>query len=151
MLGTLIAAIFSGEAAGLFGRARRAAIVYIIAGACVVIGLGFFIGALYIWLADKYGSLETALGFGAAFILIAGVTMAINAMVARAARKTAASRRRSEMATIAATAAISVLPGLLRGKVTPLSILVAPIIAYLAYSWLQRPPTPDDPHDDDKS
>ena len=149
MLGTLIAAIFSGEAADLAGRARRAAIVYVIAGACALIGLGFLIGALYIWLSGKYGPLETALGMGAAFILIAGVVVAVNAVMARAARKSAAKRRRSELATIAATAAGSVLPGLLRGKVTPLSIVVAPIVAFLAFSWLQRPTKPRDPEDDD--
>lgn len=143
MLGTLIAAIFSGEAAGLVGRARRVAVVYVVAGICILVGLGFFIGALYIWLSEKFGALETAIGFGAAFILIAGIVMAVNALVARQARKTAANRRRSEFATIAATAAVSILPGLLRGRVTPLSLVVAPVVAYLAYAWLQRPSEPD--------
>jgi hypothetical protein len=151
MLGTLIAAIFSGEAAGLVGRARRAAIVYVAAVLCVLIGIGFLIGALYIWLSEKYGSLETAIGFGAVFILVAGVVLAINAFMARAARKAAAKRRRSELATIAATAAVSVLPGLLRGKVTPLSIVVAPLMAFLAYSWLQRPAERDDSDEDEPS
>jgi hypothetical protein len=96
-------------------------------------------------LAERFGSLETSLGFGIAFLLIGGIVLMINAIIASRVKKKAATRRRSELATIAATAAVSILPGLLRGKVTPLSMVAAPVLAILAYSLLREKP----PHDDD--
>jgi hypothetical protein len=143
MLGSLIAALFSGEASRLVGRARRAAIAYLIAGLCALIGLGFLLGALYTTLARRFGSIETSLGFGIAFLLIGAIALLINAIIASRARKRAATRRRSELTTIAATAAVSILPGLLRGKVSPLTLVGAPLLAILAYALLREKP----PHD----
>jgi len=151
MLGSVIAALFSGEASRLVGRARRAVIAYVIAGVCAFIGLGFLLGALYTALASRFGSIETSLGFGIVFLLLGGIVLLINAIIASGARKKAATRRRSELTTIAATAAVSILPGLLRGKVTPLSMVAAPLLAILAYSLLrEKPPHHDDDGHDDK-
>lgn len=150
MLGSLIAALFAGEASRLVGRARRAAIAYVAAGLCALVGLGFLIGALHTALARRFGSVETSLGFGIAFLLIGGIVLAIHAIAAARVRRIAASKRRSEITTIAATAAVSILPGLLRGKVTPLSLAAAPLLAVLAYTLLREktPPHHDREHDD---
>jgi hypothetical protein len=152
MLGSLIGALFAGEASRIVGRARRAAIAYTIAGLCAFIGLGFLLGALYVALAAKFGSLETSLGFGIVFLLIGGIVLTINTIIANRVKKKAATRRRSELTTIAATAAVSILPGLLRGKVTPLSLVGAPLLAILAYSVLREnaPKHDDEHHDGDK-
>lgn len=150
MLGSLIAALFSGEASRLVGRARRAVIAYVIAGLFAFIGLGFLLGALHTALASRFGSLETSLGFGVVFLVIGGIVLLINAIIARRVRKKAVTRRRSELTTIAATAAVSILPGLLRGKVTPLSLIGAPLLAIIAYSLLREnsPSHDDGDHDD---
>jgi MFS family permease len=149
MLGSVIAALFSGEASRMVGRARRAAIAYVIAGLCAFIGLGFLLGALYTALAGRFGSIETSLGFGIAFLLIGGIVLLINAIIASRVRKIAATRRRSELTTLAATAAVSILPGLLRGKATPVSMVAAPVLAVLAYMLLrEKTPHHDDEPDD---
>lgn len=150
MLGTLIAALFSGEASRFVGRARRTVIAYVIAGLFAFIGLGFLLGALYTALASRFGSLETSLGFGIVFLLLGGIVLVINAIIARRVRKKAATRRRSELTTVAATAAVSILPGLLRGKVTPLSLIGVPLLAVIAYSLLRENTSShhDDNHDD---
>lgn len=138
MFGTLLAAILSGEAAGMARRAKNAAVIYVVAVLCIAIGLGFFLAALFIWLADEFGSLWTALGFGAAFFLIAGIVLLIHAIRSKRASKIASERRRSSFATLAATAAASALPSILRGRATPLAVAVVPLVAFLAYSWLQH-------------
>ncbi|MGE3305029.1 MAG: phage holin family protein, partial [Rhizobiaceae bacterium] len=93
-------------------RAKNAAVIYVVAGLCIAIGLGFFLAALFIWLADEFGSLWTALGFGAAFFLIAGIVLLIHAIRSKRASKIASERRRSSFATLAATAAASALPSI---------------------------------------
>ena len=42
-----------------------------------ICGLGFLVGAAYIWTASRYGSLAAALGFGAGFLLLAGLILLI--------------------------------------------------------------------------
>ena len=133
----------------MVGRARRAAIAYVIAGLCGLVGLGFLIGSLYAVLAPRFGSPATALGFGVGFLLVAGLVLLINAIVAARVRKVTAARRRSELTTIAAAAAASILPGLLRGKVTPLSLAAAPVLAAIVYALLREKPHDGDTHDDE--
>ena len=82
MLASLLASLASGETVVAIRRARRAAIVYVLAGMAGLCGVGFLIGALYIWLSERYGPLETAIGFGVGFIVLAGLILLVHRLTA---------------------------------------------------------------------
>jgi len=53
MLASLIAGLASGETAAAIRRARLAAIVYLLSGVAALCGVGFLIGAAFIWAASR--------------------------------------------------------------------------------------------------
>jgi undecaprenyl pyrophosphate phosphatase UppP len=151
MLATLLASLASGETMVAIRRARRAAIVYSVAGLLVLCGVGFLIGALYIWLADHYGRLETALGFGVGFLVLALLIVLINRLTANSRAKRAAERRKSDLTALGVATALAVLPNLLRSR-AGVGSLLAPAIAIAAYAiWRENTkpsgPDPDQPPD----
>jgi undecaprenyl pyrophosphate phosphatase UppP len=151
MLATLLASLASGETMVAIRRARRAAIVYSVAGLLVLCGVGFLIGALYIWLADHYGRLETALGFGVGFLVLALLIVLINRLTANSRAKRAAERRKSDLTALGVATALAVLPNLLRSR-AGIGSLLAPAIAIAAYAiWRENTkpsgPDPDQPPD----
>lgn len=108
MLFGLIATILSDEASAAAGRAKRTAVLYLLAGILAVTALGFFVGAGYVATQRRLGSLEASLAFGGGFLLLAIVLLVVQRIAAAAAKRRAAERRRKEMRefTIAATSAI---------------------------------------------
>lgn len=133
MLASLIAGLASGETMLALRRARSAAIVYIMAAVAFLCAAGFFIAALYIWLAARYGPIEAALGFGAGFLLIGVIVLAVHRILARSRTRKAAQRRGSDLTTIAVASALAALPTLLRGK-AGVGALAAPAVAAIAYA-----------------
>ncbi|RVA33102.1 hypothetical protein EN933_32060, partial [Mesorhizobium sp. M7A.F.Ca.US.001.01.1.1] len=97
MLATLISGLASGETVAAVHRARTAAIVYVIAMAAALCGLGFLVGAAYIWTAMRYGSLAAALGFGAGFLVLAGLILLIYRISAGSRARRRAQRRNADM------------------------------------------------------
>jgi uncharacterized membrane protein len=73
-----------------------------------MIAAGFGIGALYIWFADRYGSLHAA-GYMAAIFAGLAVLVVIIRMVTSAARKKKAERERQRLADQASRVAGSAL------------------------------------------
>ena len=150
MLATLLASLASGETAVAIRRARRAAIVYLLAGVAALCGVGFLIGALYIWLSRRYGSLETALWFGAGFLVIAVAILLIHRLTAGSRARRAAERRKSDLTAVGVAAALAVLPGLLRSR-AGIGTLLAPALAVVAYAIYREnsraKPDSDDPLD----
>lgn len=151
MLASLLASLASGETMVAVRRARRAAIVYFFAGLLALCGVGFLIGAIYIWLADHYGRLETALGFGVGFIVLALVILLVDRLTARSRARRAAERRRADLTAVGVATALAVLPTLLRSR-AGVGSLLAPAIALAAYAiWREntKPPgsDPDPPSD----
>jgi undecaprenyl pyrophosphate phosphatase UppP len=144
MLASLIASLASGETVVAIRRARRAAIVYLLAGTAGIIGVGFLIGALYIWLSELYGRLETALGFGVGFIVLALLIVLVHRLTAGSRAKRAAERRRSDLTAMGVAAALAALPGLMRSRVG-LGTLLAPALAVVAYAIYREnsKPKPD--------
>jgi hypothetical protein len=57
----------------------------IVAGAAVLVALGFFCAAAYMWFAQRYGSITAALVMGGAFIAIALIAVIVILIVRRAA------------------------------------------------------------------
>jgi undecaprenyl pyrophosphate phosphatase UppP len=147
MLASLIASLASGETVVAIRRARRAAIVYLLAGTAGIIGVGFLIGALYIWLSELYGRLETALGFGVGFIVLALLIVLVHRLTAGSRAKRAAERRRSDLTAMGVAAALAALPGLMRSR-AGLGTLVAPALAIVAYAIYRENSKPKPDRDD---
>lgn len=152
MLASLIASLASGETVQAVRRARRAAIAYLLAGVACVCGVGFLIGALYIWLSQRYGSLQTAIGFGVGFIVLALLILLIHRLTAKSRARRVAERRKSDLTAMGVAAAIAALPTLARSRVG-LGALLGPALAVAAYAIYRentRPrPDPDDPFNPD--
>lgn len=149
MLASLIAGLASGETAAAIRRARTAAIVYGLAISVALCGLGFLVGAAYIWTASRYGSLAAALGFGAGFMLLAGLILLIFQISAGSRARRRAQQRNADMKAIGITAALAVLPALLKGK-GGLGVILGPAVALAAYAIYRENVKPDDPEEDER-
>ena len=139
MLASLLASLASGETLQAVRRARRAAIAYLFAGVAVAIGV--------IFLSERYGRLETAIGFGVGFIVLALLVLLVHRLTATSRARRAAERRKSDLTAMGVAAALAALPTLARSRVG-LGALLAPAIAGVAYAIYRenvRPgPDPDD-------
>jgi len=144
MLGSLIATILSGEAADAVRRARSAAIAYAVAGLLGLVGIGFLVGAGFVAAAQRFGTIEAALAFGFAFLVVAGGIVAIHSLTRKRRRKEATSRRTADIATIAGVAAVSLLPTLLRGK-SAIGTIVLGALGIVAYGIYRENRRKDDP------
>jgi formate/nitrite transporter FocA (FNT family) len=134
MLAQVIQFIAAGETSRAAQRIRRAMTSYLIAGICLAIGIGFLIAAGYIFVAERYGPLWTAVGFGAGFILMAGVALIVHRIVSTVqARKRAEEARAAQMTALAGALTVAVLPSLLKGRGGLLQIIV-PALAMAGYA-----------------
>lgn len=114
MLGTLIASLMATETASAIAAVRRAAIAYGLAALLVLVAVGFGIGAAYIVAADRWGDWQAALGFGGAALLVAVVILMVHRIASGVRARRVQQRRKIETRTVAATAAVALLPLLLR-------------------------------------
>lgn len=144
LLASLLSGFASGETVAAIRRARTAAIVYTLAALAAFCGLGFLVGAAYIWAAARYGSFAAALGFGVGFLVIAGLVLLIHRLMSGARARRAARRRNADMKALGITAAIAVLPTLLKGK-GGLGVILGPAVALAAYAIYRENVKPDDP------
>lgn len=142
MLASLISALATGETVAALRRARTAAIVYAAAAIAALCGIGFLIGAAYIWAAERYGSLPAAIGFGVGFLAVAGLILIVYQLSAGARARRRARRRSADMKAIGITAALAVLPALLKGK-GGLGAILAPAVALAAYAIYRENVKPD--------
>ncbi|MER8442630.1 hypothetical protein NKH52_05435 [Mesorhizobium sp. M1066] len=149
MLATLISGLASGETVAAIYRARTAAIVYVIAMAAALCGLGFLVGAAYIWTAMRYGPLAAALGFGVGFLVLAGVVLLVYRISAGSRARRRAQRRNADMKAIGITAALAVLPSLLKGK-GGLGVILGPAVALAAYAIYRENVKSDDPDESER-
>ncbi len=134
MLAALIQSIVSGETTRAAKRVRRAMIDYMIAGICLGIGVGFLIAAAYIFVAERYGALYTAIGFGLGFIALAGVALIVHRIISGIqAKRRAEEARAAQVQALAGAAAFAILPALLKGRGGLVSLL-APVAAMVAYA-----------------
>ena len=143
MLATLISGLASGETVAAIHRVRTAAIVYVIAMAAALCGLVFLVGAAYIWTAMRYGPLAAALGFGVGFLVLAGLILLIYRISAGSRARRRAQRRNADMKAIGITAALAVLPSLLKGK-GGLGVILGPAVALAAYAIYRENVKSDD-------
>jgi hypothetical protein len=133
MLASIIRSLASGELSDVFGRARRAIVVYVLAAAAIACGLGFLVAAGFMLAEDRFGAIAAAAGFGVGFLVLAilmvGIHVAVDARAkARRRRKT----RSAELSGVLGAAALAALPSLLRSRPGLLEVL-APFAAVAAY------------------
>jgi len=133
MLASLLAGLASGETALAVRRARFAAMCYLLAGMAALCGLGFLVGAFYIWLSRHTGPIEAALWIGGGFVVLSlGIVLFHRVMAGVRARR-AAERRKSDMTAVGIAAALAVLPGLVRGR-AGIAALIVPALAVVGYA-----------------
>lgn len=138
MLSSLIASLVSGEASEAVARARRAAIVYALAAILLACGLGFLLIAGFVVAAREFGVVPAALGFGAGFIVVALLLVAIHGAVAKARAKRVRKRRQSDMAAVASAAAVAMLPALLADRRGRSIAMLAPAAALGWAIWREN-------------
>jgi hypothetical protein len=151
MLASLIGAFITGEAANMVKRAKGALVAYVVVALLFLTGVGFLVGAGYVAAARNLGSITAAIAFGVGFILIGAAVLGVRALVA-SMRRSRSRRRGLDVATLAAAAAATVLPLLVRrGGLAGLLAPVAAVVAYALYRESRKEnPLPDDdpePHD----
>jgi len=143
LLGTLISAVVSGEAADAAGRAKRAAIVYLLAALLSLTGLGFLLAAAFMVTARAIGHIPAALTFGGGALLIAIVIVMVHRIQAQRERLRAAERRRTELKSLLSVSAVAMLPTLLsRGGLRMLAVPAIAAAAYAIYRENARPRPP---------
>ena len=147
-LASLIAGLASGETLAAVKRAKTAAIVYLAAAAAVCIGAGFLLAAAFIWTERRYGPIEAALGFGAGFVVLAGLILLVYRVTAGSRARRQARRRRSDLTALGATVALGLLPALARAKPGPGLVLwpLATLVAYAIYKENTGSPPKSDDH-----
>ena len=133
MLASLISGLASGETVAAIRRARTAAIVYGVAALAALCGLGFLVAAAYIWTAGRYGPMAASLGFGGGFLVIAGLVLLVYRLASGGRARRRAQRRDADLKAIGITAALAVLPTLLKGK-SGLGVILGPAVALAAYA-----------------
>jgi hypothetical protein len=154
MLASIIRSLASGEVSDIFGRLRRAAIVYALAALAVACGVGFLIAACFMLAARRFGPIEAATGFGIGFVVIAILLVVIHAVVqARGKARRKRKARKAELSGMLGAAALAALPSLLRSRLGILEVL-APFAAIAAYEVYKenRPRKqrrPENPQDED--
>jgi hypothetical protein len=142
-LASLIAGLASGETVAALRRARLALIAYALSSMAALCGLGFLVGAGYIWVARIHGAVTAALCFGAGFLVLGGLILLIFKLTAGSRRERQVKRRKTDMTAVGVTAALAVLPTLLRGK-GGLGALLTPAIAAAAYAIYRENVKTDD-------
>lgn len=143
MLGTLIAAIVSGETLSTLGRAKQAAVSYLLVAISGLVATFFVLVALYIWAARAWGAIWAALAFAAFFMAVALLVLVVSRSRARAQARLAAQRRSSELMTMGVLSAVAGAPALLSGRKAKAGVaaVAVPLIlagAYVAYRRLFR-------------
>ena len=129
----LVTSIATGEASDAVARARKAAVIYLVAGLFAVGGLVFLLVAAFIATAREIGALEAALWFGGGFLLLAVVIVVTHRIVSKARARRVAQRRNEEVKAVASAAAIALLPTLLASRTGSIALL-APVLGLLGYA-----------------
>ena len=135
MLGSLLASFASAETVYAIKRLRSTVTIYAIAVFALLCSAAFFLVAGFILLARSFGAVETAVALGLVFALVALVAVLAHRIAAKAAARRIAARRSGDVRTLAGTAAIALIPTIMRGGKIG---LLAPLAAVAAYAIFQH-------------
>lgn len=143
MLASLIASLASSETTLALRRTRRAAVAYMAAALAGLCGIGFLVGAAYVWAARRFGHVEAAVGFGVGFLVLAGLILLFHKFAAGARAREDKRRRTSDMTALGISAAMAALPTLLRSK-GGIGAVLGPVVALAAYAIYRENTKPDE-------
>lgn len=150
MLASLAAAFASGETALAVRRFRRAVIAYLLAALFCAVGVGFLIGAVYTAVVPRYGPLYTSLIFGGGFIVAAIFVLIVHRLTRTVRRRGFGRQRKADITAIGVAAVAAAVPSLLQRKGSALGLVVAPVIAAVAYAIYKENSRSKNPLDDDR-
>lgn len=125
-------AAVTGRATSAVRSMGQSVAAYAIISVIGLVGIGFLVAALYIWLAQETSPLGAALLMGAGFIAIAGIALAV--VMARNARKKE-ERRRSAANTAMMASTVSLASTGLRLASRAKGPLFWPAVAAIAIGW----------------
>lgn len=141
MLARLLASFAAGEMSGAVKRLRISAAAFMVAALLALFGTGFLVFAAFILAADKWGAVNAALGFGVAFLAMAGIVLLVLKIWTSAQARRARRRRVSDAGLLAGTAALTLLPSLLArsGKIGGIALPILAAVGYAIYRENTRP------------
>lgn len=149
MLKSVLMALAGANLRRKVGEMKRAMVFYIVAGIALALGAVFLLLAAFIFFAERHGALYAALGFGAAFFLVAILTMAIHGLGGGVStRRREEERRADELKAIATAAAIGAAPAIIRSTGV-VGALLLPLAAAAAYAIYRENAGPREPRDDE--
>lgn len=125
-------AAVTGRATSAVRSIGQSVAAYVIISAIGLVGIGFLVAALYIWLAQETSPLGAALLMGAGFVAIAGIALAI--VMARNSRKKE-ERRRTAANTAMMASTVSLASTGLRLASRAKGPLFWPAVAAIAIGW----------------
>lgn len=137
MLSSLLASFAAAETSLAIRRTRRAATAYGAAVVVACVGVGFLVAAAFIWTAQEFGRIEAALGFGFGFLVIAALILGVHKMLATSRIREEQQQRRADMAALGTSAALTVLPTLMRSK-GGIGAILGPVVALAAYAIIRE-------------
>jgi hypothetical protein len=106
-------------------------ILVLVAGIFALVAIGFFISALYVWLADQFGRIEASLIVGGGFVVLAIIMMLVGAGMRRAAANRL-KRQQDRLFVQPASVATAMISHFIGPKQTAVMMLVALVAGYLA-------------------
>ncbi|MDS1136617.1 hypothetical protein [Nitratireductor indicus] len=135
MLARLLASFAAGEMSGAVKRLRISAVAYMAAALLALFGAGFLVFAAFILAADRWGAVNAALGFGIAFLAVAGIVLLALKIWTSVQSRRARRRRVSDAGLLAGTAALTLLPSLLArsGKIGGIALPIVAAVGYAIY------------------
>lgn len=138
MITGLISTLLLGEAGTYFARLKKLAGLYAVMAVfalCMILSL---LASLYIFLAQRFGALETALVFSAGWFLLVVLVWILVVIARRPPAKRADDRLKRDIASIAGVAALSNAGLMLKQVRRRKSLLLVPIAAVAGWAVWRR-------------
>ena len=134
MIGGLISTLILGEAGTYLARLKKLAGLYAVMAVFALCMIFSLLASLYIFLAQRFGALETALGFSAVWFVLAVMVWILVIIARRRPAKRADDRLKRDIASIAGVAALSNAGLMLKQVKRRKSILLLPIAAVAGWA-----------------
>ena len=134
MIGGLISTLLLGEAGTYFARLKKIVGLYAVMAIFALCMLFSLLASLYIYLAQRFGALETALGFSAGWFVLVVVAWILVIVARRRPAKRADDRLKRDIASIAGVAALSNAGLMLKQVKRRKSLLLVPIAAVAGWA-----------------
>ena len=127
MILALVSKIFAGEAGVFFARLKRLMALYVLLAILLLVLAIFVMIALFIWSAQNFGALPTALGFCGGSLVLVLIAVAMILMAKRRPSTRVDDRLQRDIASIAGVTALTNAPQIMRAVRRQKKLLLVPI------------------------